>query len=161
MKCPKCDYLGFETGDRCKNCGYDFSLLASSPAEPTPDLPLKPPALESATPIGDLWLDSSGPEPSSSAGKDDHEPIEFPLFSPPDDDEPLIKRPSAPRAPLAVRRTPDNSRARSASRSPRPVEGGLSLEFADQRPAETAAPASETAAPVGRRTVVPKPMAAA
>ena len=28
MKCPKCSYLGFETGDRCKNCGYDFSLLA-------------------------------------------------------------------------------------------------------------------------------------
>ena len=26
MKCPKCEYLGFETGDRCKNCGYDFSL---------------------------------------------------------------------------------------------------------------------------------------
>ena len=29
MKCPKCDYLGFETGDRCRNCGYDFSLLSS------------------------------------------------------------------------------------------------------------------------------------
>ena len=29
MKCPKCSYLGFETGDRCKNCGYDFSLLAA------------------------------------------------------------------------------------------------------------------------------------
>jgi uncharacterized RDD family membrane protein YckC len=28
VKCPKCDYLGFETGDTCKNCGYDFSLLA-------------------------------------------------------------------------------------------------------------------------------------
>src|SRR5678810_639629 len=28
MKCPKCHYLGFETGDRCRNCGYDFSLLA-------------------------------------------------------------------------------------------------------------------------------------
>ena len=28
MKCPKCDYLGFETGDRCKNCGYDFSLVS-------------------------------------------------------------------------------------------------------------------------------------
>jgi uncharacterized RDD family membrane protein YckC len=26
MKCPKCGYLGFETGDRCRNCGYDFSL---------------------------------------------------------------------------------------------------------------------------------------
>lgn len=33
MKCPKCSYLGFETGDRCKNCGYDFSLIVSS-AEP-------------------------------------------------------------------------------------------------------------------------------
>jgi uncharacterized RDD family membrane protein YckC len=30
MKCPKCDYLGFETGDRCKNCGYDFSLMTDS-----------------------------------------------------------------------------------------------------------------------------------
>ena len=28
MKCPKCSYLGFDTGDRCKNCGYDFSLVA-------------------------------------------------------------------------------------------------------------------------------------
>jgi uncharacterized RDD family membrane protein YckC len=28
MKCPKCGYLGFETGDRCRNCGYDFSLAA-------------------------------------------------------------------------------------------------------------------------------------
>jgi len=27
VKCPKCHYLGFETGDRCKNCGYEFSLL--------------------------------------------------------------------------------------------------------------------------------------
>src|SRR5260221_621629 len=30
MKCPKCAYLGFETGDRCKNCGYDFSLIGTS-----------------------------------------------------------------------------------------------------------------------------------
>jgi len=30
VKCPKCDYLGFETGDRCKNCGYDFSLMTDS-----------------------------------------------------------------------------------------------------------------------------------
>jgi len=22
VKCPKCNYLGFETGDRCRNCGY-------------------------------------------------------------------------------------------------------------------------------------------
>ena len=29
MKCPKCSYLGFNTGDRCKNCGYDFSLVTA------------------------------------------------------------------------------------------------------------------------------------
>ena len=32
MKCPKCDYLGFDTGERCRNCGYDFSLIAAAPA---------------------------------------------------------------------------------------------------------------------------------
>ena len=42
MKCPKCHYLGFETGDRCKNCGYDFSLLALADETPHPDLPLRP-----------------------------------------------------------------------------------------------------------------------
>jgi uncharacterized RDD family membrane protein YckC len=38
VKCPKCLYLGFETGDRCRNCGYDFSLLAL--ADPVSELPL-------------------------------------------------------------------------------------------------------------------------
>jgi uncharacterized RDD family membrane protein YckC len=39
MKCPKCGYLGFETSDRCRNCGYDFSLSVQvdTPAE----LPLR------------------------------------------------------------------------------------------------------------------------
>lgn len=41
MKCPKCSYLGFDTGSRCKNCGYDFSLLeAFAPEDPVGDLPL-------------------------------------------------------------------------------------------------------------------------
>lgn len=26
MRCPKCQYLGFEPSPRCKNCGYDFSF---------------------------------------------------------------------------------------------------------------------------------------
>jgi uncharacterized RDD family membrane protein YckC len=38
MKCPKCAYLGFETSDRCRNCGYDFSL--STHVEAPPELPL-------------------------------------------------------------------------------------------------------------------------
>ena len=44
MKCPKCLYIGFETGDRCKNCGYDFSLLgiAEEALESAPpELPLR------------------------------------------------------------------------------------------------------------------------
>ena len=44
MKCPKCLYIGFETGDRCKNCGYDFSLLGmveDEPAAAPSDLPMR------------------------------------------------------------------------------------------------------------------------
>lgn len=26
MRCPKCQYMGFEPSPRCKNCGYDFSF---------------------------------------------------------------------------------------------------------------------------------------
>jgi resuscitation-promoting factor RpfA len=53
MKCPKCGYLGFETSDRCRNCGYDFSLTVRSDA--SSELPLRPPeAYES--PLADLEL---------------------------------------------------------------------------------------------------------
>lgn len=56
MKCPKCEYLGFETGDRCKNCGYDFSLMPDSiTAVREADLPLR-----EADPFGagpSHWLD--------------------------------------------------------------------------------------------------------
>ena len=33
MKCPKCEYLGFDTGDRCRNCGYNFSLAVAVEAD--------------------------------------------------------------------------------------------------------------------------------
>ena len=53
MKCPKCDYLGFETGDRCKNCGYDFSLASVAPVR-EPELLLRETSpLETDT---DHWL---------------------------------------------------------------------------------------------------------
>ena len=31
MKCPKCQYFSFDSGDRCRNCGYDFSLALDLP----------------------------------------------------------------------------------------------------------------------------------
>jgi len=129
MKCPKCGYLGFEHVDRCRNCGYDFSLTASTIL---PELSLR---LDNSTagPLDDLALiDAGTPAPPthvmSDAGPDLDRLIglstvapspdggdELPLFgSPVPDDEPLITRPSAPRQPLAVRRsTPEAPRLRT------------------------------------------------
>lgn len=54
MKCPKCEYLGFETGDRCKNCGYDFSLASGNVAATGPELMLRQP--EPLKRDSDRWL---------------------------------------------------------------------------------------------------------
>ena len=51
MKCPKCGYLGFEHVERCRNCGYDFSL---SPVA-LPELPMRHEATE-PNPLEDLML---------------------------------------------------------------------------------------------------------
>jgi len=53
MKCPKCGYLGFEPTDRCRNCGYDFSLSAA-PADP--ELSLNDQAAGVAVKFGDFDL---------------------------------------------------------------------------------------------------------
>jgi len=88
MKCPKCHYLGFDDLDRCRNCGYEFSL--SGTVAP-PDLAIR---------------SESGPGEPLPA---------LPLFTRGiDNDTPLITRPSPPRAPLSVRRsTPDVPRLRT------------------------------------------------
>jgi uncharacterized RDD family membrane protein YckC len=71
MKCPKCSYLGFERVDRCRNCGYDFSLSASMPM---PDFAIRREA-ETANPIEDLSLIDAASEwqtgrPMSDVGVD-------------------------------------------------------------------------------------------
>jgi uncharacterized RDD family membrane protein YckC len=150
MKCPKCSYLGFETGDRCKNCGYDFSLLAA-PAASAPDLTMRAP--EPAQTVPELWLDrmdSRGLDVSIRAAIDPvvapvatavvtpppaSQPRDssYPLFSPARDvdDEPLIKLPAAPRPPLAVRRTPEIPRLRPPSKPMGDEADRLELEFSD------------------------------
>jgi uncharacterized RDD family membrane protein YckC len=155
MKCPKCDYLGFETGDRCKNCGYDFSLLASPPAEPE-DLSLKPPARDDVA-VGDLWLGPSNPSTAPSTTPEVSARVgSFPLFSTTGDDEPLIKTPSEPRAPLSVRRDPELARTRPASRNLRAMDSGLTLEFAEESPADVDPPVKVTP-PVRRQAGEPRP----
>jgi uncharacterized RDD family membrane protein YckC len=122
MKCPKCGYLGFESGDNCRNCGYEFSL-SDSKLEPF-DLALDLGPVDERPPL-DLDRIIGAPEPVPSddlplfppAQTDGHErrasPRNVEAFSKGGDDAPLISTPSRPRAPLGVRRaTPEVPRAR-------------------------------------------------
>jgi uncharacterized RDD family membrane protein YckC len=211
MKCPKCDYLGFETGDRCKNCGYDFSLTTdSTPADR--DLPLReseslhrdpdrwlnqlearldtvrPVAASSAAsdPLGSMSLNASAATPaaaprpvSAPARVPAAEPASAPAVQPPaerlvsrstpalplfhpggaDWDEPLIKVPAAPRAPLAVRRTPDKPKLRTV---PKPVRRVLSgsdpvLGFGDDSAGVQTQAATSVSAP-SRQMASPGPV---
>lgn len=74
MKCPKCNYLSFEAGERCRNCGYDFSLSAPPPDDPAGDLPLfddRPLVSVPATPRAPLSVRRTGPRPNLGAGGQD------------------------------------------------------------------------------------------
>lgn len=108
MKCPKCGYLGFESSDRCRNCGYEFALVTGLP--PAFDLPLLPPDSEPLIPDADapsvrpsVDLDRLIGDPAEAAE-------DLPLF---DEGTPMVVTPSRPRTPLGVRRpTPEIPRAR-------------------------------------------------
>jgi len=163
MKCPKCAYIGYDAGDRCRNCGYEFAL--ASPAQPAtelsmragndaggplPDLSLKPRSTEPRrTPSGaplDLDRLIGVPEPST----------DLPLFSgggdAGEDLPPLVTPSQTPRRPLAVRRpTPDPARLRPRARE-ESRERTPTLDLA--MPAETP---SAPAAPVPRPSIRPTP----
>src|SRR5215472_967064 len=117
MKCSKCGYLGFESGDRCRNCGYEFSLAQpydlsdltiqrdTAPPEASQDFALDSSVWRSS--VGSMALDARTARRPTTA---------LPLFAPPDDDTPLITKASPPRAPLAVRRsTPEAVRLRAVT----------------------------------------------
>lgn len=162
MKCAKCGYLGFEHVDRCRNCGYDFSLTSAA----APDLSLRMTSA-AAGPMDDLSLIDAAlakPRVTAGAGPDldrvfgAPEPpaptpiiVEPMLFGPPiPDDEPLIKKASPPRPPLAVRRaTPEVARLRVEQ--PRVQTLDLALELANT------APAAAGVTPATRANVQPWP----
>ena len=115
MKCPKCGYLGFDDVDRCRNCGYDFSLVAA----PDPELEIRS---SDAPPLGldDLALVDAAAAVESAAPAPTPVLTRLPFNASAGDDLPLITKPSAPRAPLSVRRaTPELPRARVET--PRPA----------------------------------------
>lgn len=111
MKCPKCGYLGFEPVDRCRHCGYDFSLAPpgsvnvdgrAASTSAVPDLPIRPQELHLA--------------PSDDSSDD------LPLFGP--------SKPLTPRPPLAVRRStpPKTDTVRIPGNQPRTQSLELTLE---------------------------------
>src|SRR5690348_9559433 len=86
-KCPKCQCFSFNSGDRCRNCGYEFSLSRDLPSD---DLQIHDPAAPEG-PLDDLALNDT--------------PANLPLFKPAGDpDAPLVTPNPTPRAPLSVRR---------------------------------------------------------
>jgi uncharacterized RDD family membrane protein YckC len=122
MKCPKCGYLGFEPVNRCRNCGYDFSL-SSAAGDRDPDLPIRTEASRIEVPadlslVADRALHDekalAGSIPRHAGASGSATVTDLPLFGnriP--DDEPLITKASPPRPPLAVRRaTPEVPRLR-------------------------------------------------
>lgn len=97
MRCPKCHYISFDSGERCRNCGYDFSLSVDVAG---PDLPI---ASRDAPegPLGDFALDGAQPLPPRAPDT----ASDLPLFARGGADRPLATSPIAVRAPLAVRRS--------------------------------------------------------
>lgn len=112
MKCPKCQYITFEEGDRCRNCGYDFSLTVEAPEL---DLPIKT-GDEALGPLADFDLsrrEDASPAPTplpvdvEGARPRKERSAELPLFIDRglDDDRPLVSLPAVPRPPVAVRKS--------------------------------------------------------
>jgi uncharacterized RDD family membrane protein YckC len=120
MKCPKCQYISFDSGDRCRNCGYDFSLAEHDAAPPDVDLPIQN-GTEPVGPLTDLSLHDTGNLPLFHGDARDH-------------DAPLVAAGAAPRAPLAVRRAAPAVPRPRPRREPPPPEPRLALDTADLGP---------------------------
>lgn len=168
MKCPKCGYVGFEALDRCRHCGYDFSM---SPAASTPLDP--PPLAAAAGATADV-----GPEELFGAGARDDQTAERLGFidvatmhegraaetPAPAADLPLappvradlfgdVPPPPAP-PPLAVRKAPDRPRPRTTQVFRKPAPSVLDVASGEPPAADAPRPAAVVPlAPLWRRAM--------
>ena len=142
MRCPKCQYITFDSAERCRNCGYDFSLAEDLPPV---DLPMQDGSPDG--PLADFSLSEADlqgtPAPPGAAASNTSE---LPLFRDrsragrdADLDAPLVTPSAIPRAPLAVRRNT-----------------GL---LAKPRPRRESAPEPRLALETAEMPIVPEPMA--
>jgi uncharacterized RDD family membrane protein YckC len=166
MKCPTCGYIGFEAADKCRNCGYDFTLATG--AAPGPELAITERVAEGvlqdipmrAEPdaVRESDLDKVLQNLDRVLGEPERAP-DLPLFE--GEAEPMVDATAAPRRPLAVRRaTPDPTRlrpkpVRHQAPSPQPLELPLPADeppqAASQRRAPVAGADSSPAAPPALR----------
>jgi uncharacterized RDD family membrane protein YckC len=146
MKCPKCQYFAFDSGERCRNCGYDFSLAVDLPAV---ELPIQD-GTEPVGPFADFSLNET--------------PSNLPLFTSPggDPDAPLVTPGATPRAPLAVRRTapaaPRPRPRRETGRFDRDPEPRLALDTADLGPPPVQAPSPQPEPEIRGEAAVDAPL---
>ena len=148
MKCPKCGYLGFESVDRCRNCGYEFPKAR---VEDVPELPLR----NTGEPDGLLDLDlaarpyARGPErtrPLPAPNPAHSAPVpqrresvdELPLFGGGGTESRLAATALPPRPPLAVRRATPEVRYVQPEQPRGPMLDLDPGDLAAERPRQTA-----------------------
>jgi uncharacterized RDD family membrane protein YckC len=144
MRCPKCQYLGFDGQNRCRNCGYDFSLSQTLPPEAATSETES--SVMAAGPEGEADL-LMRPEPTAreraraaiqkrQAASRAGDPFDLPLFAgdasnaepaaprveprppmpPRVEGRPFVSSSPTPRPPLSVRRaTSEPARARAGA----------------------------------------------
>jgi uncharacterized RDD family membrane protein YckC len=129
MKCPKCQYISFDQGDRCRNCGYEFSLSVDMTDL---DLPIKT-GDEAVGPFSDFSLSDIDELPAPAPGSAQPSRAAANLRSPDlplfglreqDDDAPLVSLPASPRPPVSVRKS---TVTRGPQQPPAPDEPALDL----------------------------------
>lgn len=138
MRCPKCQYLGFDGQDRCRNCGYDFSLSQTLTPEETAAAPDPVIGGDSTPADADLLL---RPEPTAreraraaiqkrQARQAGGDAFDLPLFAGSGESAPPEPARPEPRAPMP--RSGEGRPFVSSSPTPRPP---LSVRRAASEPA--------------------------
>lgn len=154
MKCPKCSYVGFEATERCRHCGYDFSLAAavdgaSASVHATPRLDPVPLPVAGRD-RGDL----------PAAVRTDLALVDLPLQGAPGamSTDPLppvladrFTEPPPAGAPLAVRRATERVKSRATvARRPRPALLDALPEDAEETSTGEPLPVEAMAPPLAR-----------
>ena len=125
MRCPKCQYISFESSDRCRNCGYEFSLSVEM-EQVDVKIARDEPASSRGRDGAYSALDTPLNPPSERGVGRSLAAADLPLFTDrvADDQAPLVTPPAVPRAPLSVRKA---APIRPRSQSPLPEELSLDL----------------------------------